>query len=575
MKNKTGILFLIGVSMVIFLVYRFSLCPTLYLIDSGELATVSYTLGVAHPTGYPLYTLISFFFSRLPGSPIFNVNLLSALFSTAAAAFLLSGWIEDRRRPPDKIAEKLPYLIPVFLFAFTPTIWRTSITNEVYPLTALFCTLILFLLFRVKSDKDLYLLAYVLGLSFTNHMIVFSLALPAIAYAIIIHRPGFRKMLIAAGFFALGLTLYAYILVRTRGGAAVAWGDAVNLQRLFWHITGKQYRVWMFTSNFSEISHNLAGGMAILGRNLLYVFVIPVLAGFYFLYKEARKKFFLFLAIILLNVLYTINYSIPDIESYYIPSLVVLICATGFGLKVFRKYLKWFVALPIALAIPLINYRECTLRDNTFGRDYGRAHIQQLPSNALLISTYWDIYSPVIYLRQVDNVRKDLVVIDKELLRRTWYIKHLRREYPDFMDRVAGRVDNYLAELVKFEYDRPYDGYAIQGAYIEMLSSFVDAKIKDGVFLAAPHPDHDLDQVKPEYLRLPYGPDFWVLQNPPLPRAFDFNDFRIKKPPVVNDPRLKFNTEFLKNMIKNNAAYFRATKENEAAAKAEAWLNKF
>jgi len=575
MKNKTSIFFVFGAPLFIFLVYLFSLCPTLYLIDSGELATVSYTLGVAHPTGYPLYTLISFFFSRLPGSPIFGLNLLSALFSTAAAAFLLSGWFKDQCIPPAKIAGKIPYLIPVFLFAFAPTIWRSSVTNEVYPLTVLFCALILFLLFRVRSGKDLYLLAYVLGLSFTNHMIVFSLAVPVILYAIIVHRPGFRKTLIAAGFFALGLTLYLYILVRTRAGAEIAWGNAVDLQRLFWHITGKQYRVWMFSSNFSEISHNLAGGLGIFGRNLLYVFVIPVLAGFYYLYQGSRKIFILFLVIILLNVLYTINYSIPDIESYYIPGLVVLICTAGYGLKVFRKYLKWFVALPIALAIPLINYRACTLQDNTFGRDYGYAYIDQLPLNALMLSTYWDIYSPVMYLREVAEVRKDLVVIDKELLRRTWYLKQLRREYPDFMNRVAGPVESYLAELVKFEYGRPYDVYAIQKAYIEMLSSFVEEKLKDGVFLAAPHPDRDLDQVKPEYLRLPYGPDFWVLRNPPLPRAFNFNDFRIKKPAIINDSRLNFNTEFLKNMIKNNAAYSRAMKDSAAAAQAEEWLRKF
>jgi len=570
-----GTLYLIGVSVFIFFVYLFSLCPTLYLIDSGELATVSYTLGIAHPTGYPLYTLISFFFSRLPGSPIFNLNLLSAIFSTAAAVFLLSGWIKDRRLTPDKSAEKLPYLIPIFLFAFAPTIWRTSITNEVYPLTVLFCALIFNLLFRMRSGKDLYLLAYVLGLSFTNHMIIFSMAVPVILYAIIIHRPGFRKILISAGFFALGLTLYLYILVRTRAGAEIAWGNAADLQRLFWHITGKQYRVWMFSSNFSEISHNLVEGLGIFGRNLLYVFVIPVLTGFYYLYKGLRKIFFLFLAIILLNILYTINYSIPDIESYYIPGLVALICAAGYGLKVFRKYLKWFVLLPIALAIPLINYLTCTLRDNTFGRDYGFAYIEQLPPNALMLSTYWDIYSPVMYLREVAKVRKDLVVIDKELLRRTWYIKQLRREYPDFMNRVAGHVDAYLTELVKFEYGRPYDVYKIQRAYIEMLSSFVEEKLKDGVFLAAPHPDRDLDQVKPVYLRLPYGPDFWVLQNPPLPRVFDFNDFRITKPAIINDSRLYFNTEFLKNMIKNNAAYLRAVSNNEEAEKAEAWIKNF
>jgi hypothetical protein len=575
MKNKTEILFLTGVSVAIFLVYLLSLCPTLYLIDSGELATVSYTLGVAHPTGYPLYTLISFFFSRLPGSPIFNLNLLSALFSSVAAGFLLYGWAFDRRGATGTIAERVPYLIPAFVFAFAPTVWRTSITNEVYPLTGLFCVLILLLLFRVKRDRDLYFLAYVLGLALTNHMIVFSLAVPVIIYAIIVHRLGLKKIIFSAVFFVLGLTLYLYLITRTRGGAEIAWGNVCNIPRLIWHITGKQYRVWMFSSNFAEISRNLARGLGILGRNLLYVFIIPALTGLYCLFKEARKKFLLLLAIIILNVLYTINYSIPDIESYYIPGLVALVFAVGFGLNIFRKYLKWFIALPIALALPLINYRDCTLRDNAFGRDYGIAHIDQLPGNALVISVYWDVYSPIIYLRNVEGIRKDLVIVDKELLRRTWYVKYLQREYPDFMDRVQGAVNKYLPELVKFEYGRPYDLYTIQKAYIDLLTGMVDAKMKDGAFFAMPYPDRDLGQVKPEYPRRPYGPDFQIAENESLTAVFDFKRLRLKRPKIINDPRLGYNAGFFKNMIKSNVPYLRAMNQAEAAAQAEKWLKEF
>ena len=111
-------------AVVTFIIYLFSLCPTVYLIDSGELAAVSYTLGIAHPTGYPLYTIISYFFAHLPGEPVFNLNLLSALFTVCAAVFLyvLSYGI---------IKDKSAALIPVAIFSFAPTIWRISVTNEV------------------------------------------------------------------------------------------------------------------------------------------------------------------------------------------------------------------------------------------------------------------------------------------------------------------------------------------------------------------------------------------------------------------------------------------------------------
>ncbi|MBU2461890.1 DUF2723 domain-containing protein, partial [bacterium] len=40
---------------VSFGVYLHTLTPTVGFHDSGELITVAYTLGIAHPPGYPLY----------------------------------------------------------------------------------------------------------------------------------------------------------------------------------------------------------------------------------------------------------------------------------------------------------------------------------------------------------------------------------------------------------------------------------------------------------------------------------------------------------------------------------------
>ena len=101
-------------------IYLFSLCPTVYLIDSGELATVSYALGIAHPTGYPLYTLLSHFLAHLPGEPIVYLNLLSALFSVVAAMIM---FFFALRITGNTIAA----IIPVFVFACAPTIWRISL----------------------------------------------------------------------------------------------------------------------------------------------------------------------------------------------------------------------------------------------------------------------------------------------------------------------------------------------------------------------------------------------------------------------------------------------------------------
>ena len=63
-----------------FIVYFMTMAPGLQFIDSGELSTVAALLGIAHPTGYPLFTLIGWLFAHLPvgGTVIFRLNMMAA-----------------------------------------------------------------------------------------------------------------------------------------------------------------------------------------------------------------------------------------------------------------------------------------------------------------------------------------------------------------------------------------------------------------------------------------------------------------------------------------------------------------
>ena len=71
-----------GTGVAALAVYLFTLAPGLTFIDSGELATVTSVLGIAHPTGYPLFTLIGWVFAHFPAGsePIVRLNAMAALF---------------------------------------------------------------------------------------------------------------------------------------------------------------------------------------------------------------------------------------------------------------------------------------------------------------------------------------------------------------------------------------------------------------------------------------------------------------------------------------------------------------
>src|SRR5437762_10869543 len=64
-----------------------TLAPTVGLTDSGELTVAAWSLGNAHPPGFPLYLLLTHLFTMLPiGSVAWRANLASAFFAALAAA---------------------------------------------------------------------------------------------------------------------------------------------------------------------------------------------------------------------------------------------------------------------------------------------------------------------------------------------------------------------------------------------------------------------------------------------------------------------------------------------------------
>src|SRR5205085_6545333 len=79
---------------VALILYLRTLAPSITMAngagDSGELASTAYTLGIAHPTGYPLYTLLGFVVTHLGGGePAFSLNVFSAVMGAVTVGLLL------------------------------------------------------------------------------------------------------------------------------------------------------------------------------------------------------------------------------------------------------------------------------------------------------------------------------------------------------------------------------------------------------------------------------------------------------------------------------------------------------
>jgi hypothetical protein len=186
--NKASTIFCHKYVIAIFLflsslfVYLLTLAPTISWGDSAEFITVAYTLGIAHPSGYPLYTMMGKLFTLLPiGSVAFRVNLMSAVIAslTVVIVFFVTNMITQSKR-----TGVLASLVLAFSFVF----WAHAVRAEVYGLNALFLAIILLIIIKFDSSRNinlLYILAFVYGLSFTNHLMTIILAVPIALFIII------------------------------------------------------------------------------------------------------------------------------------------------------------------------------------------------------------------------------------------------------------------------------------------------------------------------------------------------------------------------------------------------------
>ena len=220
-----------AVAGVTFLVYALSLGPSVGLEDAGELATAADVLGVPHPPGYPLWTMVSWVFCRLFGwvtwqgwpNPAWAVALCSAVAGALAAgitALLVARSGRDllaealgRRDAGTDAAGWCGGVAAALAFAFSPVMWSQAVIVEVYALGALFVALTLLLAYkwvRWPRTGTLAWLGLVFGLGLTNYQVLLLAALPIAALVFL------RRWRLGLSFVAvavpLGLTAHVLAL---------------------------------------------------------------------------------------------------------------------------------------------------------------------------------------------------------------------------------------------------------------------------------------------------------------------------------------------------------------------------
>jgi hypothetical protein len=426
-----ALIFVAGVAL-----YGRTLAPTVVTVfdDSPEMQLVCYLLGVAHPTGYPLYTLLGKLFTLLPwGDVAYRINLFAAVSAALALAFLALLVRELTGRP-------LAGALAALALAVSPVFWSQATLGEVYSLHALFIVVCLWLLARWEGaggtqPRRLVLLAAAAGLALTHHrmILLFAPALALVAFLVWRRWPA-GESLVPPAWPRLGrllpalllpLLLYLYIpLIGARVGSLD--GTYRNtLGGFLEHVLALSYGAFISGNPFGETRDLLFYGTLWLAQFGVAGGLLG-LAGLLWPTRRRRMQ----LALILsagINVAFALLYRVADIEVFLLPAFVLWAVGIGLALgsvldlgrrAVWARPVALLLALAFAIQPALIAARTWPAADRS--RSWSvhdealDALAQPLPQGATIIGILGEM-TVLRYFQRTQGVRPDVQTIAANL----------------------------------------------------------------------------------------------------------------------------------------------------------------
>lgn len=251
----------------VFLLYLITLAPSTAMWDASEYIAAAYIMGLPHPPGNPFFIIVGRVFSILPIAPTvaIRINILAALCSAVSAGMwfliterVLVGWLTQRWQ------RILGGVLAAVIGATAFTVWSQSVVNEkVYTVSLVFFAIVAWLMVRWADDPDgrkadllLVLVAYLLGLGYSNHPAGF-LAAPAVGVVVLVRRPQtllrWKLLLACAGALLLGMTPFATQPIRAAHEPAINQGQPTACRgELAWDCTFTRETWELFKYNFNR-----------------------------------------------------------------------------------------------------------------------------------------------------------------------------------------------------------------------------------------------------------------------------------------------------------------------------------
>jgi hypothetical protein len=425
-----------------FALYLLTLAPTIYNLDSAELTTAAATGGIVRATGYPLYLLLGYFWSRLPiGDMGYRMNLFSA-FNGALTVLLADRILRRWRIGPWATFGALGLLACATFF------WALSLIAEVYTLhTALMAVLILLLLRwgDNPTPRRLALVGFVMGASLGHHAATV-LLIPGSMWYVLTVAPrkvlAPRALLLAAGAVLLGLSVYLVLPLRYASSPAFNYAgyyDAtgtfkpVNLQTLsglWWLVSGRAFARQMLAYSGNDLWSQVGQYWAYLWREFFAIGIGPGLLGLVFLLRRNWRVGGMLLLMFIGNVAFYTGYRVTDKDTMFLPTDLIWALWLGVG---YRELITWMrdardeltrrwglrllhsAIIGFVLVTAAWNWKLVNLSHDWSARERGETILREVEPGALILG-WWDTVPIVEYLQLAESQRPDVWALNRFLI---------------------------------------------------------------------------------------------------------------------------------------------------------------
>lgn len=277
MDNLSNFLFPVVLHTLLYAVYHLSLFESIPGGDSGELVAESCLLGVAHPPGYPLFTVLSHYAQYIPfprmhyatanssyfqihidndPSPAWKVNHMICVFGVLAAFCIQLATINVIKSCIGDSHVLLGSSIASIMYALSPLVWEYSITAEVFGFNNFLVAFIIYIttvIYRNKLTHQsnsyglVYFGAFLSALCLTNQHTSFLflvVLVPAVFFATIPLNNVYETcqyVCNVTALFIIGLLPYSYLYFAAVAPKPGSWGDTSNIEGFLRHILRMEY----------------------------------------------------------------------------------------------------------------------------------------------------------------------------------------------------------------------------------------------------------------------------------------------------------------------------------------------